>query len=50
MAKEIIAPGTFVPFLLGMPSVKAQVLGLTPGINQYVLLQEYFTQDKKGDQ
>ena len=37
-----IKPGTMLPFWLGMPSVKAGVLGISQD-GQYVLVQEYDT-------
>ena len=40
--------GRLVPFLLGMPSVKARVIGKTKN-DQYVLFQQYTTQNSRGE-
>jgi hypothetical protein len=42
----VISNGTFVPYILGVPSVRAEVLGLVG--DNYVLLQEYDTIDEGG--
>jgi hypothetical protein len=38
--------GTMVPYIIGIPSVRAKVLGLVG--DNYVLRQEYETQDERG--
>lgn len=38
--------GTWVPYIIGVPSVKAYILGIIAG--NYVLKQEYMTQDEGG--
>ena len=40
--------GRHVPFMIGVPSVTAKVLGIIPG-PQYYLRQEYDTQNDKGE-
>jgi hypothetical protein len=42
----VISKGTFVPYILGVPSVRAEILGLVG--DNYVLLQEYDEQDERG--
>ena len=44
---EPIPVGTFVPYIIGVPSVKAEVLGIVG--DNYVLRQEYNTQNEKGE-
>jgi hypothetical protein len=39
--------GKYVPYMLGVPSVKALVLGTVR--DQYVLRQEYDTQNERGE-
>ena len=36
-----------VPFIPGLPSIRARVVGVSPD-DQYILFQEYDTQDKRG--
>ena len=43
----MIAPGTVVPYILGIPSVRAEVVGMSG--DYYVLLQEYDTQNEQGE-
>jgi hypothetical protein len=43
----VVPHGSHVPFLLGMPSVRARVIGVTE--TQYVLKQCYETQNYKGE-
>lgn len=40
--------GHMVPFLIGMPSVKAMVIDISTH-DQYVLVQRYTTQNEKGE-
>jgi hypothetical protein len=44
----VISNGTFVPYIIGVPSVRAKVLGLVG--DNYVLLQEYDTIDEGGNE
>jgi hypothetical protein len=44
----VISNGTFVPYILGIPSVKAEVMGLVG--DNYVLLQEYDKIDEGGEE
>ena len=39
--------GKYVPYMLGVPSVKALVIGTVR--DQYVLRQEYDTQNERGE-
>jgi hypothetical protein len=43
----VIALGTFVPYIIGVPSVRAKVVGLVG--DNYVLLQEYDILDEGGN-
>jgi hypothetical protein len=40
--------GLFVSYMLGVPSLKAKVLGVVSG-NQYLLRQEYDTFNERGE-
>lgn len=44
----MIPVGTFTPFMVGLDTVKAEVIGLVRDGEQYMLYQQYETQNDHG--